>query len=90
MSATTKYRQTMTETVNQMHDDIIVIKEDIKYIKKCLDGDGKNCGLIERVQSHETFIDSLRAQISLGAWILGGGVLFSAIAIVLTLWQIFK
>jgi signal recognition particle subunit SEC65 len=83
----------ITEIKNILEENkitLIRMQMDIQYIKEALDGKNNKCGLIEKVEIHETFIEQVKAQGDLVKWLLGGGVVFSAIALLISVWQLFK
>jgi len=79
----------MKEMIQESHDSILIIQQDIKYIRLALDGQSGTRGVLAKVEVHETFIDSIQAQIDLGKWLLGGGIGIAGLSGLLSLWQIF-
>lgn len=91
MKMTTKnlaYFNKVCDKVEASHDSILQMKSDIEYIRKALEGNGHK-GLIEETTDLRTFVDGLKAQFDLSKFVVGGGLLFSIIALALTLYTIF-
>jgi hypothetical protein len=85
--------------ISQMHEDISLIQRDVAYIReafakdlksinKVLYGNGK-CGLIEKTDEQEKYINGQKGQVGLIKWLVGSGVVFSVISLFIVITTLF-
>lgn len=82
------YFSKMCDKVEASHDSILTIKEDIRHIRKSLEGNGKE-GLINKTERMDAYIVGLKAQFAMSKFVFGGGLFFSVIALALALAKFF-